>query len=128
MKILLDTHVFIWLIDGSDKLSANALQTFLDSENDIYFSAVSYWEICIKQSIRKLNLTKNWPHLFDREIVENDIKWLKIEQKHCRGIIHLPMIHRDPFDRLLISQALYEKMTILTTDQQISQYAVQTIW
>ncbi len=127
MKILLDTHAFLWLIRG-ENLSQNAQDVFLDIDNELYFSAVSYWEICIKYSLGKLALVKNWDKVFDREMTVNGIKWLPVDKVHSRGIIALPMIHRDPFDRLLIAQARAEKMVLLTADAKIRQYDVPTIW
>ena len=127
MKLLLDTHAFLWFMLG-ENLSQNAQEAFLDTNNDLYFSAASYWEICIKHSLGKLELAGNWAKLFDREMTANTIRWLPIENEHSRGIINLPMLHKDPFDRLLISQARAEGMTLLTADPQIQQYDIPTLW
>ena len=127
MKLLLDTQVFLWVINNQ-KLSQRARAAFLDTSNQLFLSAASYWEICIKQSIGKLGLAEDWQQSFEREMRANDIRWLPIERAHCQAIIALPWIHRDPFDRLLIGQALHEGMTILTADEQIQQYDVTTIW
>ncbi len=128
MKLLLDSHVFLWCISGNKNLSKKAAKEFLNDKNDLYLSAVSYWEICIKVSIGKLDLEKNWRHQFEREISVNSIRWLDLNREHCAGILELPLIHRDPFDRLLISQAIHEDLTILTSDKNISRYSVKTIW
>lgn len=127
MKLLLDTQVFLWVINNQ-KLSPRARAAFLDTGNQLFLSAASYWEICIKQSIGKLGLSEDWQQSFEREMRANNIRWLPIEKAHCQAIIALPWIHRDPFDRLLIGQALYESLTILTVDEQIQQYDVATIW
>jgi PIN domain nuclease of toxin-antitoxin system len=127
VKLLLDTQVFLWVINNQ-KLSRQARDAFLDTGNQLFLSAASYWEICIKQSIGKLGLAEDWQQSFEREMRANDIRWLPIEKAHCQAIIALPWIHRDPFDRLLIGQALHEGMTIPTSDEQIRQYAVATIW
>lgn len=127
MKLLLDTHAFLWFMQD-ENLSQNAQAAFLDTSNDLYFSAASYWEICIKHSLGKLDLAGNWDKLFDREMTVNTIRWLPIKKEHSRGIISLPMLHRDPFDRLLISQARCEGMTLLTADSHIQQYDVLTLW
>lgn len=127
MKLLLDTHAFLWFI-RDENLSQNAREAFLNVDNTLYFSAVSYWEICIKYSLGKLELAENWNKIFDREMTVNNIKWLPIEKVHSQGIITLPMIHRDPFDRLLIAQARAEGMALLTADSKIRQYDIQTIW
>lgn len=127
MKLLLDTQVFLWVINNQ-KLSQRARAAFLDTSNLLFLSAASYWEICIKQSVGKLGLAEDWQQSFEREMRANDIRWLSIEKAHCQAIGALPWIHRDPFDRLLIGQALHEGMTILTADEQIHQYDVATIW
>lgn len=127
MKLLLDTHAFLWFMKG-ENLSQKAQDAFLAIDNDLYLSAASYWEICIKHSLGKLDLDKDWNEVFDREMLLNGIKWLPIEKEHSQGIIALPMIHRDPFDRLLIAQAYAEGMTLLTADSNIEQYDIPTIW
>jgi PIN domain nuclease of toxin-antitoxin system len=127
VKLLLDTQVFLWVINNQ-KLSQQARAAFLDTGNQLFLSAASYWEICIKQSVGKLGLAQNWQLSFEQELRANDIRWLPIEKAHCQAIIALPWIHRDPFDRLLIGQALHEGMTILTADEHIQQYSVATIW
>lgn len=129
MKLLIDTHAFLWIISGSDKLSAEATDAFLDADNQLFFSAASYWEIGIKQSLGKLVLVDNWAQIFDQEMVANGIKWLPIEKEHCQRLSALPFIHRDPFDRMLIAQAAEGNMVLLTADANIGQYpGVQVVW
>ena len=127
MNLLLDTHIFLWAIWGSDRLSTTARQAFLDPENTLYFSMASYWEICIKLSLGKLELAPDWQKVFDREMAFNGIRWLAIEKEHCQGNVDLPFIHSDPFDRLLIAQAKQEDFTILTGDRNIPKYDVDTL-
>ena len=127
MKLLLDTHAFLWLI-SNQKLSQRASDAFLDTSNQLFLSAASYWEICIKRSVGKLVLAEGWEQSLEREMRANDIRWLPIERAHCQAIIELPWIHRDPFDRLLIAQAREEGMAILTADEYIPQYGIATIW
>jgi len=127
MNLLLDTHAFLWAMDGGP-LSDVARQAFLDPENTLFLSAASYWEICVKISIGKLVLAGDWSRQFDTEIAANGIRWLPIEQTHCRRIVELPPVHQDPFDRLLVAQALCEGLTILTADRNIPGYAVATVW
>jgi PIN domain nuclease of toxin-antitoxin system len=127
MKLLLDTHTFLWMIT-SGPVSEQALVAFLDSENEIFLSAASYWEIAIKVSIGKLLLEKNWQKTFEEEIQINGIKWLPIEKPHCYELLNLPFHHSDPFDRLLIAQAISEKMTLLTADNNIKLYDVPIVW
>jgi PIN domain nuclease of toxin-antitoxin system len=127
VKLLLDTHTFLWSMSNG-RLSAVAQQAFLNPENDLFFSAASYWEICIKVSIGKLQMVSNWSQLIDREMQINAIRWLPIEQTHCLELLNLPFHHSDPFDRLLIAQATYEGMTLVTADQNIGRYAIPTLW
>jgi PIN domain nuclease of toxin-antitoxin system len=109
-------------------LSANAQAHFLDVDNHIFFSAISYWEICIKQSLGRLGLRGTWQPILDQELKANGIRWLGLEKHHCQAILQLPNIHRDPFDRLLIAQAQTENMALLTADSNIQQYPVTSIW
>lgn len=127
MNLLLDTHVFLWIVNGGP-LSEQARTAFLESENALFLSAASYWEICVKMSIGKLTLVDNWAQQFDTEITVNGIRWLPIEPNHCRKLLELPFIHQDPFDRLLIAQALCEEMIIITSDRHIPHYSVTTLW
>jgi PIN domain nuclease of toxin-antitoxin system len=87
----------------------------------------SYWELCIKHSIGKLELAPDWQKAFDREMAINGIRWLAIEKEHCQGIVDLPLIHGDPFDRLLIAQARQNDLKILTGDHNLTKYDVDTI-
>ena len=128
MKVLIDTHVLLWIVSGSDKLTEIAREVFLDPENDLYFSVAGYWELCIKVALGKLRLAENWPDTLKTEFRRNGILWLPVLPKHCESILPLPWIHRDPFDRLLIAQAKSENCALLTADANIHQYDVHTIW
>lgn len=128
MKILLDTHAFLWCLQGNAQLSKTAARHFLETAHALFLSAASYWEICIKVSLGKLTLEKQWEKTVDRELENNHIRWLPLEKAHMRKMISLPFKHRDPFDRLLIAQALCEDMAIMTADKNISKYSVPTIW
>ena len=126
-KLLLDTHTFLWAVAGQG-LSAAATTAFLDTSNRLYFSAASYWEICIKLSLGKLTLAPDWRQQFEQEMKINQIQWQPITPEHCWQLTQLPFLHRDPFDRLLIAQAQVEGMTVLTGDSQIHHYSVATLW
>lgn len=128
MRLLLDTHVLLWMILSSTNLSPAAKQAILDENNKLFLSAASYWEICVKLGLGKLQLMDEWPQVFEEEIKANRILWLPVERVHCRSLLTLPQIHGDPFDRLLIAQALHEEMTLLTADNFIRQYPVAWIW
>ncbi|MCB0063357.1 MAG: type II toxin-antitoxin system VapC family toxin [Caldilineaceae bacterium] len=124
---MLDTHAFLWAI-GEHGLSPTAQQAFLSLENELFLSAASYWEICLKIGIGKLNVMTEWQTRFEYEMIINQIQWLPIEQTHCQRITALLHHHRDPFDRMLIAQALVEGMTLMTADAKIQQYSVPTLW
>jgi PIN domain nuclease of toxin-antitoxin system len=108
VKIIFDTHTFLWFIQGDASLSATAKEKIEDRTNTVLFSAASYWEICIKISIGKLRLIANWQNTVETLLPENGILWLDIKREHMSTIITLPWHHRDPFDRLLIAQAIRE--------------------
>lgn len=128
MKILLDTHTLLWSFSNNDRLSNKAKNVFLDTQNQLFFSIASLWEIMIKISLKKLVLNDHWLEMIEKELQINSIQWLTIEKTHCLGIEHLPFHHRDPFDRLLISQAIAENMAIVTCDQYFTSYNVDVIW
>jgi PIN domain nuclease of toxin-antitoxin system len=128
MKVLLDTHAFLWLITDEDRLSENARQTFLNTENSLFFSAASLWEICIKKSLGKLSLKDGWFQTIQKEMEINTIQWLPIETTHCAEVTELPFHHRDPFDRMLIAQAIVEELKLLSRDSRLSDYAIELIW
>ena len=127
MKFLLDTHIFLWFLEGNTSLSNRVRSIIEDINNDIYFSCTSYWEICIKISIGKLDLVDNWQAVFDAKMAENRIQWLDITKDHLQRVIDLPWHHRDPFDRLLIAQALSDNLWIATADPAFSAYGIDVI-
>lgn len=128
MKVLLDTHAFLWLITDDDRLSENARQTFLNPENSLFFSAAGLWEICIKKSLGKISLKDGWLETIQKEMEINTIQWLPIEMTHCAEVTKLPFHHRDPFDRMLIAQAIIEEMKFMSRDSRLSKYTIELIW
>lgn len=118
----------LWFLEDSDELSNKARQILKNGENELYWSAASYWEITVKLSLGKLKLGKEWHSLLEREKKVNRILDLPIYQKHCEPHGNLPWHHRDPFDRLLICQAISESLIILTKDATIKKYKVKTAW
>ena len=128
MNILLDTHAFLWLVTGDERLSETARQTFLNSENRLFFSAASLWEICIKMSLGKISLKTGWFQTIQAEMEINAIQWLPIEMPHCVEVTKLPFHHRDPFDRMLIAQAITQDMQLLSRDKRLSAYDIKRIW
>lgn len=128
MKLLLDTQAFIWFIGGDEKLSERAKEAFLNLDNRLFFSKVSLWEMTIKISLEKLVLAEHWITKIENEMVSNGIQWLEIEISHCATLTNLAFHHRDPFDRLLISQAISESMSIVSIDRKFDHYPVDIIW
>ena len=128
MKILLDTHAFLWLITDDERLSEKAQKTFLNPGNRFFFSAASFWEICIKKSLGKISLESEWPQTIQNEMEINTIQWLPIEMPHCVKVSELPFHHRDPFGRMLIAQAMVEDMHLLSRDSRLSAYMIKRIW
>lgn len=118
MKLLLDTHILLWWLNDSADLNDNARVMIADPENLVYVSAVSLWEIVIKESIGKLKMPKEWRTV----IQDKSFRRLSVTWGHTLKVADLPQIHRDPFDRLLISQALMENLTLLTNDDIICRY------
>ena len=128
MKVLIDTHALIWLVEDSPKLSARARAVFSDPECSLYFSAASYWEMCFKISTGKLKLRSGWQNALQQELRHNGIRWMPLEPYHMEGVIALPWHHRDPFDRMLIAQAQAEGMHILTADEHFPAYDAPVLW
>ena len=127
MQILLDTHVFLWFITDHPSLTARMRKALLDEHNTISLSAASYWEISIKQALGKLQLTDEWPWRFEQDMVRNAIQWLPIEKHHCQALAQLPAQHGDPFDRMLVAQAISERLVLATNDRAILRYPVETL-
>ncbi len=128
MKTLLDTHALLWLITGDKRLSRAAKETFLDPENLLFFSAAGLWEICIKISLGKLDLDPAWLEIIQEEMAANTIHWLPVEMVHCAELTKMPFHHRDPFDRMLVAQAVVERMQLLSRDSQLSAYGIKRVW
>ena len=128
MNLLLDTHILIWLIDGSEKLNQTARYAIEDENNSLYLSIASLWEITIKTSLGKLELGIPLEQITTNFILPSGFKILPIHLSHLLVLKDLPFHHRDPFDRLLISQAKSESLTLLSEDSLFKQYDVETFW
>ncbi|MDM8556943.1 type II toxin-antitoxin system VapC family toxin [Desulfococcaceae bacterium HSG7] len=129
MRVLLDTCAFLWLItEDTDRLSLIASDTFLHKNNQIYFSLVSAWEISIKKSTGKLVLSAPVYEFISEQIESNQLIVLPIELDHIAKVSELFFYHKDPFDRLIIAQAITEDIAILTSDSLFNSYGVRTIW
>ncbi|MCU0353262.1 MAG: type II toxin-antitoxin system VapC family toxin [Cytophagales bacterium] len=127
MDLLLDTNALIWFLEGDAQLSTAAKNTIEHPQNRRFVSIASLWEMAIKISLGKLVLMQPLPKVF-QEIRNNGIDILSINTSHVLQTIHLPFHHRDPFDRMLIGQALEEKMIIVSKDENFDQYGTTVIW
>lgn len=128
MRILLDTHTFLWWIADDAQLSATARQIIANTDNTLYLSAASGWEIAIKTRLGKLRLAHDVQGYVAEQIALNAIHVLPIAMSHALHVSTLPDHHRDPFDRMLVAQSQVEQLPILTIDPLIAQYPVATIW
>jgi PIN domain nuclease of toxin-antitoxin system len=127
MNLLLDTHALIWFLNGDEKLSHKVKGIIEDSNNTKAVSIASIWEIAIKISLDKFRYIKGFRHFLDL-IEENGFEILPISFEHVMIVSTLEFIHRDPFDRILISQCQVENLTMLTKDENIQKYNIKTIW
>ncbi len=127
MKLLLDTHIFIWWDSQPNKLSSSALTELHNSSNEIFLSVTSIWEMQIKSQLGKLILRQSLPQLIKDQEQVNGLRLLSVEANHVFALDGLPFHHKDPFDRLLIAQAGVENMTILSMDSVFPLYGVSLI-
>ena len=128
MRVLLDTHAYLWFIAGDERLSARGREVIAAPDADLLFSTASLWEIAIKHSIGKLPLAHPFGDLFPAQLDADGLRTLPIHASHLARLVDLPFHHRDPFDRLIIAQALVEGVPILTRDQSFAAYPVETVW
>lgn len=128
MKLLLDTHAFIWWDSEPAKLSSRALALCQDSENTLLLSVASTWEMQIKIQLGKLRLGVPLAELIENQQRVNSMEILRIELEHVLALNQLPSVHKDPFDRLLIAQARVEGASLVTGDPLMANYTVDVIW
>jgi PIN domain nuclease of toxin-antitoxin system len=128
MNILLDTQAIIWFAENNTQLSQTARNAIEDSENDCFVSMASFWEMSIKMNLGKLNINGLTLKQFMKEVSDNDFATLDIRQKHILENVELQLHHRDPFDRLIIAQAIIENMPIISSDGLFDAYPVTRIW
>lgn len=128
MKALLETHTFLWWITDNPHLSSRVREIIKDSDNDIFLSAASGWEMVIKAQLGRLHLPEKLENFISEQLTINAILSLPVEMSHALYVYALPNYHRDPFDRVIIAQAVLEHLPLLTTDPQIAKYPVEIIW
>lgn len=121
MILLLDTHVLLWAAGRPERLSEEAQRMISEPRNTLWFSAASLWEITIKRGLNRRDFRVD-PHLLRRGLLENGYSELPITSEHAMATAHLPPLHKDPFDRLLIAQAESEGALLLTSDESVARY------
>jgi len=128
MKLLLDTHALLWFISNDSQLSVPARQNIENPEHDKFVSAASLWEIAVKLSLGKVKLPRPFHEVFPRQLEINGFELLPISCAQLNQVVALPFHHRDPFDRLLIAQALADDLTLVTRDPDFSKYPAKVLW
>jgi PIN domain nuclease of toxin-antitoxin system len=128
MRLLLDTHAFLWFIGGDEHLSPVARGLIADETNDVLLSVASLWEMAIKVSLGKLHLSAPFESLIPEQLALNAIDLLPITFAHTARVAMMPFHHRDPFDRLLVAQSLVERMPLVSNEALFDAYSVQRIW
>lgn len=129
MRVLLDTHTFLWASASDRRLSARARELLEDASNSVYLSVASAWEIAIKYAHGRMpELTEPPESFVARRMTEYSLDTIEITMDHAFCVAHLPAIHRDPFDRILVAQAQVEGLPIVTDDPNIARYDVEVIW
>ena len=121
MKLLLDTHLLLWAAGTPDLLSRTARRLLNDSDNNLLFSSASLWEVTIKRGLGRADFQVD-PRLLRRGLLDNDYAELAVTSEHAIAVDSLPPIHKDPFDRILLAQAIAEGITLLTSDPVVAQY------
>lgn len=122
MNLILDTHILLWAAAQPERLSEKAVSLIDDMQNKLYFSSASIWEVVIKNNLNRADFSVD-PHLLRRALVENGYLELPIAVQHVLAIAHLPNIHKDPFDRILVAQAESEGILLLTMDDTVAAYS-----
>jgi len=128
LKLILDTHALLWMSLDDSQLSDNARDLIADLENELWLSPASFWEIAIKISMQKYELSEPLDVFVNRELVSNDISVLPISTQHAQAVSTMPFHHKDPFDRMMIAQAKVEEMGIVSKDGKFDAYGVQRLW
>jgi PIN domain nuclease of toxin-antitoxin system len=127
MRILLDTHIFLWFISGDTQLSTDVRDAIREPDNEIYLSAVSVWEVIVKYQLGKLPLPEHPETYLPKQRDLHQIASLSLDESSVVQLAELPPLHRDPFDRMLICQALQNGLTIATVDSAVRAYPVSVM-
>ncbi len=128
MRVLLDTHTFLWWVTDDDRLARRARALIADPTTEVLFSVVSAWEIVVKAGLGRLLLPEDPERFVPRHLAENAFLTLPVHLRHALRVGALPDLHRDPFDRLLVAQSTVENLPLMTGDPLFRQYPVEVIW
>lgn len=128
MRLLLDTHALLWWVAASDRVSRKARTAIASARNECFVSIATAWEIAIKLSLGKLRVEGALERFLPEQLAANGFQPLPIELKHAARVATLPFHHRDPFDRLLVAQALDEELSVVTADPVFARYGVKRVW
>ncbi len=128
MKLLLDTHAFLWFIEGNPKIPSSTRSFIEDPGNQSLLSIASLWEMAIKLSLKKLKLEQPFDRLIPQQIAQNGFGLLQIDIAHVARLVSIPFHHRDPFDRLLIAQAQSEHLPVVSRDVVFDTYGITRLW
>ena len=128
MPLLLDTSTFLWVAIDSPQLSTRARELFASEDNEIFLSCISCWEIAVKHGLGRLPLPEPPDKYIPRLREEHGIEPLSLDEESALHVTRLPALHRDPFDRMLVCQAIVRGLVLLTPDEAISQYPVRSKW
>lgn len=127
MRLLVDTHAFLWFVDGDERLSAAARRAIQDPDGEWWLSAASVWEMAIKSSRKQLTLPAP-THDYINGKVQQGLKVLSVDWPHAAAVERLPFHHKDPFDRLIVAQAQAERLAVVTHDAVFRAYGVNVVW
>jgi PIN domain nuclease of toxin-antitoxin system len=128
VRVIVDTHAFVWMSNDAPSLSARARSVVTDASNELVFGIGSAWEMAIKHALGKLELRHSYREFIDRAIHRGPITLLPITLDHLARVGTLPHHHRDPFDRLLVAQSMVEGLPIVSADAALDVYGIQRIW
>lgn len=121
MRLLLDTHLLLWTVIQPDRLAMPARRMIEDTANDLHFSVVSIWEVAIKRSLGRADFNVD-SHVLRRSLLDSRYEEVVVEGTHAVAVESLPLLHKDPFDRLLVAQAMVEGIVLLTSDAHLARY------
>ena len=128
MKYLLDTNVWLWSIGPVEKIGETGRQVIENGESELYLSTVSSWEVAIKARLGKYKLPESPDRYIPRKLAKQGIRPLPVGLDHSLKVFQLPLYHHDPFDHLLMAQAMVEEMVVLTADREFVKYPVEVLW